>query len=99
MKEWRAIKASRTGPNISHLLFADDVLLFAEAADDQVDLIKQGFHSFCSASGQSVNFTKSHVYFSPNVPAEEAQRLSARLAIPSMETLGKYLGCHLTHKG
>lgn len=41
-KLWKPIKASRKGPAISHLLFVDDVLLFTEATDDQVDLIKSG---------------------------------------------------------
>lgn len=36
---WRPLKSSRSGPKISHLVFAVDLLLFAEAAVDQIDCI------------------------------------------------------------
>lgn len=55
---WKALKASRRGPRISHLFFADDLLVFAEAGDDQVDCIREGIELFCDASGLRVNFIK-----------------------------------------
>lgn len=33
---WKAIRTSRKGPKVSHLFFADDILLFAEATEDQL---------------------------------------------------------------
>lgn len=39
---WKALKASRSGPKLSHIFFADDILLFAEASDDQASCIKEG---------------------------------------------------------
>lgn len=87
-KVWKPGKASRGGPSISHLFFAHDILLFAEAAEDQVDLIKQGLEEFCKASGQKVGYNKCHLYFFPNVPEEEAALLSSRLGIPRTNELG-----------
>jgi hypothetical protein len=33
---WDPVQISNTGPQLSHLLFADDVLLFAKAKNSQI---------------------------------------------------------------
>lgn len=38
----REVKASRTVPGLSHLFFADDLLIFFEAREDQLFCIKEG---------------------------------------------------------
>ncbi|CAL1379935.1 unnamed protein product [Linum trigynum] len=48
---WKPLKLSRDGPLISHLFFADDLVLFAEAGGTQVRIIKQCLDEFCSSSG------------------------------------------------
>lgn len=55
MRIWRAVKASRSGPPISHLFFADDLLLFMEASINQAIVVKHCLDQFCSASGQKIN--------------------------------------------
>jgi hypothetical protein len=37
-KEWKPVKASRSGPFLSHFFFADDLVLFAEASIEQVQV-------------------------------------------------------------
>lgn len=52
------------GPILSHICFADDIVLFAEANIDQVQVIREALDDFCSNSGQKVSLRKSKVYFS-----------------------------------
>ncbi|KAL5808282.1 hypothetical protein ACOSQ3_028973 [Xanthoceras sorbifolium] len=63
------IKVVRAAPSISHLLFADDSLIFAKASSDECKCIKQLLEVYKEDSGQSINFEKSALTFSPNTPA------------------------------
>src|SRR4051812_14365509 len=64
---WRPLKTSRNGHKVSRLIFADNLLLFAEATDDRIDCMQQGLELFCNASSQHVNYSKSLMFVSPNV--------------------------------
>lgn len=93
------VRASRRGPGLTHLFFADDLLFFSEAKDDQLQCIREGLDLFCKSSGQKVNFAKSSMLCSSNVPVREAVRLSSLLGVPLTKSFGKYLGHHVLHKG
>lgn len=56
---WRC-KATR----LSHLFFADDVLLFSEANMTSLRLLLDGIHSFASWSGLNPNLNKSEIFLS-----------------------------------
>lgn len=88
---WRGIKASRKGPSVSHLFFADDLTLFAEVGDDQISYIREGLKLFCRAPGQRINYTKYLMFVSPNIAEQEARRLSQSLGVPLTKDLGSYL--------
>lgn len=57
--KWKPIRASRGGPLLSNLFFADDIILFAEASVDQANIIHDCLTRFCNASGQKVSLPKS----------------------------------------
>ena len=44
-----------------------------------------------------VNYHKSKLFVSPNIPRREAQSLSARCNVPLTADLGKYLGVPIVH--
>jgi len=60
---WKPLRAGRYGPQISHLLFADDLLLFAKASIEQAHCVLHCLDMFCQASGQRINYQKTQVFF------------------------------------
>ncbi|KAA3472427.1 reverse transcriptase [Gossypium australe] len=91
-KQWKPIKLSRNSPPLTHLFFADDLVLFAEASMKQVDIIKETMNKFCEASGQKVSLDKSVMMVSANTREQKAKDLANRLGIKITKDLGKYLG-------
>lgn len=89
---WKPIYASRGGPQLSKLFFADDIILFAEATTDQALVIHDCLSRFCNASGQKVNLAKSRVYFSKNVDPSDQVNICMQLGMESTLDLGTYLG-------
>ncbi|XP_021744188.1 uncharacterized protein LOC110710224 [Chenopodium quinoa] len=63
-KELHGAKASRSGPAISRLLFANDSLLFARATRHECKVIVDLLNKYEVASGQKINYEKSVVSFS-----------------------------------
>lgn len=96
-KQWKAIKLSRSGPPISHLFFADDLILFGEARNSQAYVMKNILKAFCSISGQKVNVAKSKLLVSKNTPSSLARCISQQVEIPLTQDLGVYLGMPLLH--
>ena len=95
---WEPISISKRGPKLSHLCFADDLILFAKASMEQVQVVKGILDLFCASSGQKVNNQKSCVFFSKNVSLARKQDLSNALGMRLTSDLGKYLGIPLFHE-
>lgn len=98
-KSWKLVRASRSGQAFFHLFFADDLVLFAKADQENCVEIREVLDLFCSRSGQSISGAKSRVYFSPNVDRERREELCDILGFQSTSNLGKYLGIPFKHPG
>ncbi|GKV23692.1 hypothetical protein SLEP1_g33394 [Rubroshorea leprosula] len=96
-RTWQPFKLSRGGVSLSHLFFADDLMLFAQASTAQLDIIMDCLNQFAKSSGLVLNLQKSKLFFSPNVHSAVANSLSARCDIPLTSNLGTYLGIPITH--
>lgn len=88
---------ARKGPSVSHIFFADDLLLFGKARVSQMKAIMELLNSFCEASGQSKNPSKSKIYVSPNLPKRQAREIRDVCGFGLVNNLGKYLGTPLLH--
>ncbi|CAA7057594.1 unnamed protein product [Microthlaspi erraticum] len=97
-KEWKPICLSRGGPKLSHICFADDLILFAEASVAQILVIRRILEKFCQASGQKVSLEKSKFFFSENVSRELSSAVSAESGIQATRELEKYLGMPILQK-
>ena len=97
-KKWKPISISRGGPKLSHICFADDLILFAEASVSQIRIIRGILETFCQASGQKISLEKSKIFFSKNVSRELGKLISNESGIQATQDLGKYLGMPVLHK-
>ncbi|XP_072054489.1 secreted RxLR effector protein 78-like [Arachis hypogaea] len=57
-EKWIPMKAGQRGPQISHVLFVDDLLLFAEATENQMKVALETLDKFGAASGFKINAEK-----------------------------------------
>lgn len=90
--QWVHIKDGRSGPEIAHLLFADDQLFFAEANVGQMECIFGVMEKFCQVSSQKINALKTNVFFSMNVATNIRDSFISRSGFSPASGLGKYLG-------
>ncbi|GAA0148554.1 hypothetical protein LIER_36750 [Lithospermum erythrorhizon] len=90
--EWNGVRIGRSGPMVSHMLFAYDSLLFARASVDQCGVIKQVLHHYEQELGQRVNYAKSAISLNPNVGSEVRQEICRVLDVDEVAGHDKYLG-------
>ncbi|XP_050935261.1 uncharacterized protein LOC127143981 [Cucumis melo] len=87
------------GPNLNltHILFADDILIFVEDKEDYVSNLKMILHLFESASDLNINLSKSTI-FPINVPTDRANSIVDSWGISKGQLPTTYLGMPLGGK-
>ncbi|PNX73125.1 ribonuclease H [Trifolium pratense] len=93
---WKPMRACRYGPQISHLLFANDLLLFAEASIEQAHCILNCLDIFCKASGQKINSQKTEIYFSKNVDKQLMEDILKHTGYTQVNNIDRYLGANIS---
>ena len=60
------VAASRGGPKLTHLFFADDSLFFCQATMANCDSISQILQQYEEVSRQQLNRSKTSIFFTRN---------------------------------
>lgn len=66
-REWCPIRLSKSGSSLSHLFFADDLVIFSRADVVQSCFLMKFLCNFCEISGHKVNARKTNFFFSKGV--------------------------------
>ena len=86
------VSICRRAPTITHLLFADNSLLFCKASKNEVQVINEVLMGYANASGQCINMEKSSMFYSSNTPRQMKEWTKEMLGVEEVECFEKYLG-------
>ncbi|XP_020683725.1 uncharacterized protein LOC110100530 [Dendrobium catenatum] len=85
------IQISPRGPVVTHLLYADDVLIFSNANVELAKNLKNIVEDFCRWTGQKVNVNKSQMIFGKVVKYSIKKKIAKVLGFRFVKEM-KYLG-------
>ena len=91
----QGIKFAPRCPQITHLQFADDLLILAKANTTNVETILQCLNSYQACSGQKINLSKSEIIFSKNTNSRLTRDLCNILDLKKIDSSIKHLGLPL----
>jgi len=80
--------------NITHLCFADDLMMFCHADVDSISVLKSSLDRFSSLSGLHINLAKSSLYLS-GIDASLRSCIADRIGIQETNLPVRYLGVPL----
>ena len=82
----------RNGPQVSHLLFANDSVLFCGATEIKCEKIMDILAIYERGSGKKLNREKTNIFFSSNTSYPLQARIQHLLGVPAIHQYEKYLG-------
>lgn len=80
------------GPNLSHLFFADDSLIFCKASLEECDALPKVLQVYEKASSQQLNRAKTSLFFSNNTHTTIKEEIKGRFGAQVIKQHEKYLG-------
>lgn len=95
-QNFHGLRLASSAALLSHLFFADDVIIMAEATVANGKALLDIFQCYCRLSGQASNKAKSSLVVSRRAPKELKMNLQNLMGINLSEELGTYLGVPLT---
>lgn len=84
-------QVSHGAPSITHMLFADDSLLFCKATVQECNILLGILNQYKEFSGQEVNFYKLVITFTKGISPDLKQYILQTTRIQKVGGFGKYL--------
>ncbi|XP_020704935.1 uncharacterized protein LOC110115877 [Dendrobium catenatum] len=91
----RGVSVSRLTLKVSHLLFADDILIFSEAKVKEVKELRRITNKYCDWIGQKVNYSKSMILFGKHTGRRIQKKVVKLLNFKQVKEFS-YLGVKMT---
>ena len=91
LKNVAGIKTSISGPTISHVMYADDIV-FSKASRKDVESLVKILEKYCRWSGQAINRRKSGVFFSKHTHSHVRRSIKGILQVKNLKKEAVYLG-------
>lgn len=89
---FKGLKIAKICPIVSHLLFADDLLVFCRAFPSKTSCIRDCFDKYSHQFGQSTNVSKSSIHFSKNTNPNSIRNILSILPFIHNPSKSVYLG-------
>jgi hypothetical protein len=86
------VKVCPRAPGLSHLLFADDTLLFFKAETQEAARIGVVLDTYARATGQLINLNKCSIMFGKACPVQTQDIIRGTLQLQRSDFKEKYLG-------
>jgi hypothetical protein len=91
-KELAGVRFGKDGPTITHLLFADDSIVFLEASQSSFEALREVLRQYEECSGQKVNLQKSSLFFGKGCGQNIKVDLKNQIGIQCEALSERYLG-------
>ena len=86
------MSVSRGRPQITHLFFTNDSLLFCQATRANCEAISGILQLYEGVSGQQLNRNKTSIFFTRNTPVEMRCHIQNTFQVPEIKNHETYLG-------
>ncbi|XP_070057377.1 uncharacterized protein [Nicotiana tomentosiformis] len=94
-REFNSFSMGRGGPQINHLAFADDVIIFSNGRTKTLQLIMAKLSKYEAASSQAINKNKSYFVLALGASLRARNKVARITGMHQKELPIKYLGCPL----
>ncbi len=83
------------GLAFTHVMYADDIMLFAKANSSAVKILDDCLETYCEWLGQGINRSKLGIIFSKMVQRDKRREVKDLLAMKKIHPNATYLGSPL----